>query len=261
MSKISSININYYGTWNLFKKETLRFLKVYHQTILSPVVNSLLLLAIFSLAIGNRFKVNSEIDFLQFMAPGLIMMGAMQNAFSNTSSSFVMGKVLGHIIDYLIPPISSNEMLLAMVCGAIVRGIMVGIATFIGIAFFVDISFYNLSYAIFCIFFATMFLGLLGMLCGIISETFDHMSAITSYLITPLTFLSGTFYSTKNLPDFWQNIAHFNPFFYMIDGFRYAVTGYHDGNITVGIILMISINIILWLIISAMLKRGYRVKS
>ncbi len=256
-----SSNINYYGTWNLFKKETLRFLKVYHQTILSPVINALLLLAIFSLAFSNRINNIGEIPFQNFMAPGLIMMVAMQNAFANSSSSFVMGKVLGHIIDYLIPPISSNEILFAMIGGAILRGLMVGSVAFIAISFFVTMSFHSLAYGLFCIFFACMFLGLLGMLCGIISETFDHMSAITSYLITPLTFLSGTFYSTKNLPEFWQNVSVFNPFFYMIDGFRYALTGYMDSNMKIGIITMISINIILWAIISRMLNKGYKVKN
>jgi ABC-2 type transport system permease protein len=259
MSKTS--NINYYGTWNLFKKETLRFLKVYHQTILSPAVNALLLLAIFSLAIGSRFDDIANIPFGQFMASGLIMMVAMQNAFGNSSSSFVMGKVLGHIIDYLIPPISGNEMLVAMIGGSIVRGIMVGATTFIAISFFIDLSFYNIYYGLFCLFFATMFLGLLGMLCGIVSETFDHMSAITSYLITPLTFLSGTFYSTSNLPEFWQKVAHFNPFFYMIDGFRYSLTGHMDGNMKIGIFTMILVNIVLWIIISSMLKKGYKIKT
>jgi len=255
------ISSNYYGTWNLFKKETLRFLKVYHQTLLSPVINALLLLAIFSLAMGNRFHNINDIPFKEFMAPGLIMMVAMQNAFANSSSSFVMGKVLGHIIDYLIPPISSNEMLLAMVSGAILRGILVGVITFFAISFFVPLSFHSFFYGLFCMFFATMFLGLLGMLCGIISDSFDHMSAITSYLITPLTFLSGTFYSTTNLPPFWQEVAHFNPFFYMIDGFRYALTGHMDGNMNIAITTMILCNVVLWIAISMMLKRGYKIKN
>ncbi|MDA9231143.1 ABC transporter permease [Rickettsiales bacterium] len=254
-------NANYYGTWNLFKKETLRFLKVYHQTILSPVINALLLLAIFSLAIGDRIKDINNMDFEFFMAPGLIIMAAMQNAFANTSSSFVMGKVLGHIIDYLIPPIGSNEILIAMVTSAALRGIMVGAAAFAAIYIFVPMSFHDFFHALFCLICATIFLGLLGMLCGIISESFDHMSAITSYLITPLTFLSGTFYSINNLPEFWQKIAFCNPFFYMIDGFRYGITGYIDGTKETGIIVMLSVNIALWIIISTMLKRGYKIKN
>lgn len=252
---------NYYGTWTLFKKETWRFMKVYHQTILSPVINALLLLAIFSLAMGQKQSQINGVPFKEFMAAGLIMMVAMQNSFANSSSSFVMGKVLGHIIDYLIPPISSNEILVAMIGGAVLRGIAVGVVCMIAVSFFVPISFHHWIYALFCLFSATIFLGLLGMLCGVVSESFDHMSAITSYLITPLTFLSGTFYSTESLPEFWRNISHANPFFYMIDGFRYGLTGHMDGNMTVAITMMISVNVILWIIIAKMLKKGYRIKN
>lgn len=254
-------HINYYGTWSLLKKEILRFMKVYHQTLFSPVINALLLLAIFSLSIGNHAPNVGEVDFKQFMASGLIMMVAMQNAFANSSSSFVMGKVLGHIIDYLIPPLSAFELLFAFTFGAILRGLAVGLIMFLAIIIFVPLSFHHLGYIIFYIFFATMFLGLLGVLCGIFSETFDHMSAITSYFITPLTFLSGTFYSTSNLPEIWRNVAHLNPFFYMIDGFRYGITGHNDSNLTIGIILTLLVNLILWIVIYSMIKKGYRIKG
>jgi ABC-2 type transport system permease protein len=172
-----------------------------------------------------------------------------------------MGKILGHIIDYLIPPIGAGGMLVAFVGAAILRGILVGIITFAAIAFFVPLSFYHFGYALFCIIFATMFLGLLGMLCGILSESFDQMSAITSYFITPLTFLSGTFYSTTNLPQFWQKVAHLNPFFYMIDGFRYGLTGHNDGNIFIGATVILFCNIVLLFIVYHLLKIGYRIKN
>lgn len=253
--------INYYGTWTLFKKEVWRFLKVYHQTVFAPVVNALLLLAIFALSLGERVHSVGNVPFREFMAAGLIMMVAMQNAFANSSSSLTMGKILGHIIDYLIPPINAAGFLSAFVCAAILRGILVGIVAFAAISFFVPLSFHNLFYTIFCLIFASMFLALMGVLCGILSESFDQMSAITSYFITPLTFLSGTFYSTKNLPEFWQAVAHFNPFFYMIDGFRYGLTGYHDGSILVGAITIISINIIFIFINYYLLKIGYRIKQ
>ena len=251
---------NYYGTYTLFKKEVLRFLKVYHQTLFSPAINALLLLAIFSLSIGNSHMVG-DIPFKEFMSAGLIMMVAMQNAFANSSSSLTMGKVMGHIIDYLIPPISPKGMLFAFIAAAILRGLLVGLITALAITFFTPLSFYHFFYAIFCIIFATMFLGLLGMLCGILSDNFDQMSAITSYLITPLTFLSGTFYSTNNLPPFWQNLAHFNPFFYMIDGFRYGLTGHNDGNIFIGAIVILVCNIAFLFIVHHLLKTGYRIKS
>ena len=251
---------NYYGTYTLFKKEVFRFLKVYHQTLFSPVVNALLLLAIFALSVGDSHKVG-EIPFKEFMAAGLIMMVAMQNAFANSSSSFTMGKVMGHIIDYLIPPIGASGMLLAFTAAAILRGLLVGLIALVAIAIFVPISFHHIPYALFCIIFATMFLGLLGMLCGILSDNFDQMSAITSYFITPLTFLSGTFYSTNNLPEFWQKIAHFNPFFYMIDGFRYGLTGHNDGSIFIGAIVILACNIIFLVIVHHLLKTGYRIKN
>ena len=165
------------------------------------------------------------------------MMAAMQNSFANSSSSFVMSKVLGYFTDYLMPPIGSLGLLLAFTFGAILRGICVAIASFIAISIFIKIPIFNFYYLIFYLFFACMFLALLGVLCGVISETFDQMSAMTSYVITPLTFLSGTFYSTKSLPQFWYNISSYNPFFYMIDGFRYSITGYHDGNLQKGMLL------------------------
>lgn len=252
---------NNYGTWTLFKKEVWRFLKVYHQTLFSPVINALLLLAIFALSVGNHVQNVGDVPFKQFMAAGLIMMVAMQNAFANTSSSLTMGKVLGHIIDYLIPPISSVGILSAFVLAAVLRGVLVGAITYGAILIFVPLSFYNFFYAIFCVVFASMFLALLGMLCGILSDSFDQMTAITSYFITPLTFLSGTFYSTQNLPEFWHNVAHFNPFFYMIDGFRYGMTGYHDGNIAIGAAVILLCNIVFIIINHHLLKTGYKIRS
>lgn len=253
--------INWFGATTLLKKEVLRFLKVYHQTLFSPVINIILFLAVFSLSVGNHISEIQGVPFAVFMSAGLIMMAAMQNSFANSSSSFVMGKVMGHIVDYLIPPLGAFELLFAFTCGAILRGICVAIVAYLAILIFVPLSFYSISYAIFYIFFACMFLGLLGLLCGVLSETFDHMSAMTSYVITPLTFLSGTFYSTNSLPEFWRNVSHFNPFFYMIDGFRYALTGHNDGNLLTGITYIISINLILGIAIYFMIKRGYRIKN
>ncbi|NBV07071.1 MAG: multidrug ABC transporter permease [Proteobacteria bacterium] len=260
-SRINCLKINWFGAFSLLSKEVRRFLKVYHQTIFSPVINIILFLAVFSLSIGSRVAEINGVAFPIFMSAGLIMMAAMQNAFANSSSSFVMGKVMGHIIDYLIPPLGAFELLFAFTFGAVLRGICVAIVAFLVILIFVPLTFYSLPYAIFHLFAACMFLGLLGVLCGVVSETFDHMSAMTSYLITPLTFLSGTFYSTNSLPKFWLGVSHFNPFFYMIDGFRYGMTGRSDGDLTTGIIYIISINLILAIVLFFMIKRGYRIKS
>ena len=255
------MSTNWFGAYTLLKKEIWRFMKVYHQTLFSPVINIILFLAVFSLAVGDKVKTIEEVPFTLFMSAGLIMMAAMQNSFANSSSSFVMGRVLGHIIDYLIPPLGAFEILIAFTLGAILRGIAVAIVAVVTISFFVELSFYSLMHALFYLLFSCMFLGLLGVLCGIFSETFDQMSAMTSYVITPLTFLSGTFYSTNSLPDFWQKVSHFNPFFYMIDGFRYSLTGYHDGNLLTGMIYIISINIILWFVLLFLIKKGVGIKS
>lgn len=253
--------INWFGAWTLLKKEVWRFIKVYHQTLFSPVINIALFLAVFSLSVGNHIETVEGVPFAIFMSAGLIMMAAMQNAFANSSSSFVMGKVMGHIVDYLIPPLGAFELLFAFTFGAILRGIAVSIVAFCVISVFVTIPCYNFFYLIFYLFFACCFLALLGVLCGVLCSTFDHMSAMTSYVITPLTFLSGTFYSTNSLPEFWRNLAHFNPFFYMIDGFRYAITGHNDGNILCGVIYILAINLLLAIIIYKMIKKGYRIKS
>ena len=255
------MSINWFGAFTLLKKEVWRFLKVYHQTLFSPVVNIILFLAVFSLSVGNHIAEINGVPFAVFTASGLIMMAAMQNSFANSSSSLVMGRVMGHIVDYLIPPLGAFELLFAFTAGAILRGICVAIVSFIAISFFVTLPVFHFGYVIFYLFFACMFLGLLGVLCGVMSETFDHMSAMTSYVITPLTFLSGTFYSTEVLPEFWKNISHLNPFFYMIDGFRYGITGHSDANLLTGIIYILIINLTLAFVLFCMIKRGYRIKN
>lgn len=253
--------INWFGAFTLLKKEVVRFLKVYHQTIFSPVVNIILFLAVFSLSVGNHITEINGVPFPIFVACGLIMMAAMQNAFANSSSSFVMGKVMGHIVDYLIPPLGAFELLFAFACGAILRGISVAIVSTIAISFFIHLPLQHFFHMIFYMFFSCMFLGLLGILCGVISESFDHMSAMTSYVITPLTFLSGTFYSTNALPEFWRQVSHFNPFFYMLDGFRFSLTGHSDGNLLTGMIYILVLNLFLAVTLYCMIKRGYRIRN
>jgi ABC-2 type transport system permease protein len=253
--------INIIGTYSLFRKEVSRFLKVYNQTLIIPVITSLLFLAVFSLALHGKVETIGGMPFGQFMAAGLIMMAVMQNSFANTSSSFIMGKVLGIIIDYLMPPLSAFEITFAMVLAGVVRGVFVGILVFIAVSFFVDMSIFHAGYALFFIISAALLLSALGLFAGIVAETFDQMAAVTSYLITPMTFLSGTFYSIKKLPEFWQMVSHYNPFFYMIDGFRYGLTGYHDSNIGIGVAVMVLSNVAVWAVVQVMLQKGYRIKS
>lgn len=253
--------MNYLGTWTLFKKEVWRFLKVYNQTLLAPVVTSLLFLAVFALSVGNHVEKVAGIPFGIFMASGLIIMTVMQQAFANSSSSLVMSKVIGMIIDVLMPPFTAAEILIAFVGGCILRGLMVAIISACAISIFIEIYVTHWWAVLYFIFFASMFMGLLGVLAGILSESFDHMAAITSYVITPLAFLSGTFYSIEHLPAIWQTAAHFNPFFYMIDGFRYGITGHADGNIFLGASVLLLANAALGYWCYYLINKGYRLKT
>ncbi len=253
--------INWLGTWTLYQKEVRRFMKVYNQTLFAPVITSLLFLAVFSLAMGNHVQHISGVPFEQFMASGLVIMAVVQNAFANTSSTLVMGKVMGVIVDYLMPPLSAGEVTVALVMGGVTRGMLVGILVAVTMLFFMPITIAHPGYALFYLLISSMLLALLGMLAGIISETFDQMSAVTSYVITPLSFLSGTFYSVHNLPGVLYTLSHINPFFYMIDGFRYGMTGYHDGNLTIGLFTVTGSTVVLALVVYRMLATGYRIKT
>lgn len=254
-------SVNWVGVWTLYCKEVRRFMKVYNQTLLAPIVNALLLLAIFSLALGERVSHIEGVPFHLFMASGLIIMSVVQQAFANTSSAFIMGKILGTIIDYLMPPISAGEMIFCMVMGGITRGVVIGILVTTVVSFFVPLEIHHLGWMIFYVVIASAMLSLLGLLAGVFADTFDQMAAITSYIITPLSFLSGTFYSVKNLPGAWYAISHYNPFFYMIDGFRYSITGYSDGSIQTGAIVLVSCTFVLWCVVYALISSGYKLKT
>jgi len=252
--------MNTIGTITLCKRECWRFLKVWNQTIIAPVITTLLFLAVLTLASGGGRQIDG-IPYNQFIAPGLIMMAIVQNAFANTSSSLMLAKIQGVIIDFLMPPLSGDEITLAMVIGGIVRGVLVGAVVMISVYLFVPFSLHHPWVGLFHVVSACMMLALLGVLTGIWAQSFDQLSAITNYIITPLSFLSGTFYSIKQLPEFWYWVCHFNPFFYMIDGFRYAITGYTDGYIMTGILVMTGMNIALWFTTVWLFKKGTRLKS
>lgn len=254
-------SINVIGVSTLYKREVWRFLKVWNQTLTAPMVTTLLFLAILTLAMGGMGRETAGMPFTLFVAPGLIMMAVVQNAFANTSSSFMLQKFQGVIIDLLMPPLSPAEITFSMVAGGVTRGVMVAITVTIAMMLFVPISVHSWPLALFYVLMSSTMLALLGMLTGIWSQSFDHMSAITNYVITPLSFLSGTFYSIMYLPAFWQKVSLMNPFFYMIDGFRYAITGYSDGDIVTGIIVLSITTILLALFCYYLLKSGYRLKS
>lgn len=253
--------INWVGLWTVYWRETKRFLKVYNQTLLAPVITSLLFLSVFSLAIKHRAGTVEGVPFSEFMAAGLIIMSIVQNAFANTSSSLAMGKVLGYLIDYLMPPLSPLELLLGIITSAVTRGLLVGMLVAAAMFIFVDLHVAHIGFVIFHSIAASILLALLGILAGIIADSFDQMSAFTTYIITPLAFLSGTFYSVKRLPEFWYHVSHVNPFFYMIDGFRYGMTDYHDGNLTAGLLYLSGAIIALSILTYQLLARGWRIKS
>ncbi|NBX04017.1 MAG: multidrug ABC transporter permease [Alphaproteobacteria bacterium] len=256
------MNINTIGVYTLCKREIWRFAKVWNQTIVAPVITTLLFLAIMTLAMGGgQHQPVEGIEFGRFIAPGLIMMAIVQNAFANTSSSLMLAKIQGVIIDILMPPLTGAEVTFCLIIGGVVRGLCVGVVVMAAVYCFVPFSMAHPFIAVFHVLAASIMLALLGILTGIWAQSFDQLSAITNYIITPLSFLSGTFYSIRQLPDFWYNICHFNPFFYMIDGFRYAILGYSDSSAMVGIAVMTVTNIILWAVTAYMFRKGYRLKS
>lgn len=254
-------SINYIGVYTLTKREIWRFMKVWSQTILAPVVTTLLFLAVLTLAMGGDKRMVDGIPFGQFVAPGLIMMAIVQNAFANTSSSLILSKIQGVIIDILMPPLNGYEITFSMVMGGIVRGSMVGMAVMLAVYMFVPFTVHYPLLVIYYTIMASIMMALMGVLTGVWSQGFDQLSAITNYVITPLAFLSGTFYSIKQLPEFFQALCHLNPFFYMIDGFRYAMIGYHDGDIALGMSVLAAINVVLWLFAARLFKSGYRLKT
>lgn len=254
-------SINIIGVSTLCKREIWRFAKVWNQTIIAPVITTLLFLAVLMLAMGGSERMIDHVAYGEFIAPGLIMMAVVQNAFANTSSSLMLAKIQGVIIDILMPPLTGGEVVFCMVVGGLVRGLSVGVVVMAAVYLFVPFSFLHPWTGLFYVVSACVMLALLGILAGIWAQSFDQLSAITNYVITPLSFLSGTFYSIKQLPGFWYYLCHFNPFFYMIDGFRYAAVGYTDGTVETGMVVLAITNITLWLITSSLFSRGYRLKT
>lgn len=254
-------HFNKIGTYTLAKREIQRFMKVWNQTVIAPVITTLLFLAVITLALGGNGREVDGIAYGRFIAPGLIMMAIVQNAFANTSSSLMLAKIQGVIIDILMPPLTGSEITISLVAGGIVRGFSVGFAVSIAVYCFVPFTIAHPFIGLLYILLASIMLALIGVLTAVWAQSFDQLSAVTNYVITPLAFLSGTFYSIRQLPEFWYHVCHFNPFFYMIDGFRYALIGYSDGNVTQGLFVLLGTNIALWLAVLHMFKSGYRLKS
>jgi len=253
--------VNWTGVWTLYSKEVHRFVKVYLQSVFAPVITSLLFLAIFTLALGRSVQTVVGVPFVVFLAPGLMMMAMIQNSFANTSSSMVISKVQGNIVDVLMPPMSPGELTFAYAVAGATRGLMVGVVTGLAMWIFVPLRIHDPFLILFHACGASLMMSLLGLIGGIWADKFDHIAAVTNFIILPLSFLSGTFYSIERLPGLWNTAAHFNPFFFMIDGLRYGFIGRADGPLLLGVGVVLAINIALWLVARWMFASGYKLKS
>jgi ABC-2 type transport system permease protein len=253
--------VNWRGVTTLYLKEVQRFVKVFWQTLVAPMVTTLLFLAVFSLAMGGRVRTVGDVPFLEFLAPGLIMMAIVQNAFANGSSSLLIAKIQGNIVDVLMPPLSSSELALGFVMGGVTRGVVVGITVGLAMLLFVPLGLHNPAAVVFFAVAGALMLSLIGVITGIWADRFDAMAAITNFAITPLAFLSGTFYSVERLPGVWYGVSQFNPFFYMIDGFRYGFIGHSDGSVTVGVMVLIAVDLALWALCHRLFATGYKLKA
>ena len=252
--------VNWYGTWTLYKKEVLRFLIVWIQTIFSPLISSLLFLLVLSLAIGADRGDVLGVPFITFLAPGLISMQVIQQSFSHSSSSFMIKKIDGTIVDLLFAPLSAGEVTISVSLAAVTRSVVIGIVSIIVFHLIIDIEIKNYLTLIAFTLLSSFILGNIGIIAGLWAEKFDHMATVTNFVIVPLSFLSGTFYSIERLPDFLQVVSKVNPFFYMIDGFRYGFLGVSDSSYLSAIFILLVIFIFLIAINYLMLKSGYKLR-
>ena len=253
--------INWYGTWTLYKKETLRFLIVWIQTIFSPLISSLLFLLVLSLAIGADRGDVLGVPFITFLAPGLISMQVIQQSFSHSSSSFMIKKIDGTIVDLLFAPLSPAEVTLSVSLSAVTRSIVIAIVSITVFKLIIDIEIKNFLSLISFTLLSSFILGNIGIIAGLWAEKFDHMATVTNFVIVPLSFLSGTFYSIDRLPETLQIISKVNPFFYMIDGFRYSFIGKADGSIFIGLTYLSVLSFVSWFVTYLLYKKGYKIKS
>ncbi|MEX3814760.1 ABC transporter permease [Paraburkholderia sp. BR13439] len=250
----------YSGFGTLFYKELLRFWKVSFQTVLAPVITALLYLTIFGHALRGHVEVYPGVEYTSFLIPGLVMMSVLQNAFANSSSSLIQSKITGNLVFVLLPPLSHYEMFAAYVLAAVARGLCVGFGVFIVTIWFVPLAFTAPLYIIVFAMFGAAILGTLGLIAGIWAEKFDQLAAFQNFLIMPLTFLSGVFYSTHTLPPGWREVSRLNPFFYMIDGFRYGFFGVSDIDPLMSLAIVAGFFVVLALVAMRMLATGYKLR-
>lgn len=257
--------LNWMGLRTLYVKEVRRFMKVAPQTILAPIISNLLFMTVFVLAFAQTRGLGSGTatdDFVVFLAPGLVMLGILNNASANSSSSIMTGKMMGSINDVLMTPLSYIELALGYISGAATRGILVAFVTAIALSiFFTPLVPVKLWAVIYFGVSAAVMLGMIGVLSGIWAEKFDQLAVVNQFIILPLSYLSGTFYKIEILPPLFQKISYANPLFYLIDGFRYGFLGEADGNVMIGVALTAVINLSLFVIVLLVLRSGWRIKS
>ncbi|TNF59680.1 MAG: multidrug ABC transporter permease [Rhodobacteraceae bacterium] len=252
--------VNWLGLYTLAAREVMRFAAVWTQTLLAPLVTAGLFMAIFSLAIGPARGQVMGVDFLTFLAPGILMMTVIQNAFANTSSSIVISKVQGNIVDTLMPPLSAGELVLGYLAGGIARGVLVGLSIAAALWLALGIAPQHPGLMLVFLVLGSAFLGGLGILAAIYADKFDQMAAITNFVVTPLAFLSGTFYSVEALPPGLDRVIHWNPVFYLIDGLRYGMIGVSDSPPEKGLAIAGAATLAVALTAWAMFRTGYRLK-
>jgi len=254
--------LNGTGLYTLYIKEVRRYIKVWTQTVMAPVVTTVLFMAIFTWALGSG-RAPAGVSLGAFLAPGLLAMAIIQNAYQNPVSSILIAKVSGSIADVLMPPLSALELTIGFAAGGITRGLNVGLVLWLAFYFWpgVDVSPDHLWAVIYYTVSAAMLLSLIGILTGVWAEKFDHGAAINNFIIVPFSLLSGTFYTIDRLPGALQTVSQFNPFFYLIDGLRYGFIGRSDGDIFVGTIAILVLNLVLLVIVHRVLKSGYRLKA
>ena len=258
---VRRFGINWVGAYTLYLKETLRFLSVFGQTVIGPIISAVLFLLVISLAIGEDRPNVLGVPFIEFLAPGLIAMQIIQQAFSHSSSSLLMGKVMGNIVDLVGAPLSSGEITLSVIFASVTRALFISIISIIVFSIMIEIEIKNYLLFIIYLFLSSFLMGAAGFIAGLWADKFDNMATVTNFIIVPLSFLSGTFYSVDRLPDFLNTLSYYNPFFHMIDGFRYTFIGNIDGSIKFGLIYLSLLSIIVWFIAYLLYKKGYKIKT
>ena len=251
---------NLRGLATLYTREVRRFLKIGGQTLVAPIITTMLFLTVFSVAFGTDRQL-AGLPYVEFLGPGLIMMTILQNAFANTSTSLIQQKLNENIIDVLMPPLSPLELTVGYVLGGATRGLIVALSVGVALWLIIPFGVYNLAFIIIHGTAAALLMSALGMMTGIWAEKFDHVSTVTNFVILPLSFLSGTFFAIGQFPDILQTISHFNPFFYLIDGFRYGFTGQADGSLVIGLAVVLVGNLIALIGCFLMFHTGYKLKA